>query len=411
MFEVRIEIFKSLWGESFLVTCNIKKKPIHILIDMGFDVTYESYIKDRLIKISKDGKLDILIFTHIDSDHISGGLKFLTENGKKGKHKIIEIGDIWYNAYRHLQFSKRTEYKLPEVERKKLKDTIISGIYSPDTGSYKEASGEEGSILGGLILNGGYNWNNKFLNNAIQTDATQIEDKMEHIKFKILSPDLEELEKLEGNWRDQLKKLGILKVNTDTIFDDAFEVLMSKEYESFFIEPSTHISAKEDDLKDFLNISKYKDRSPINGSSISFVLEFKNKKILFLADSHHTTIIKNLKNIYGLVCGGEKMFFDVIKVSHHGSHGNSSIDLFDLIDSNKFIISTNGDIYDHPSFQTIAQIVCRPTEIERTLYFNYEHILDKFNNPIWMEKYKYNLNCIDKDIVEILLFEEDAYDK
>jgi hypothetical protein len=58
-----------------------------------------------------------------------------------------------------------------------------------------------------------------------------------------------------------------------------------------------------------------------------------------------------------------------VKVSHHGSKGNTSSALLKLIDSPRWLISTNGDKYEHPDQECVARIV--KIAHPRKMYFNY----------------------------------------
>lgn len=70
-----------------------------------------------------------------------------------------------------------------------------------------------------------------------------------------------------------------------------------------------------------------------------------------------------------------KLQVDFIKMSHHGSANNISNELLDIIDCDKFIISTDGSKgYKHPHREAIANVLCHPErDYSRTIhfYFNY----------------------------------------
>lgn len=400
MNNIKIEIFKALWGESFLITC-YGEKDTHIMIDMGFSDTYNNYLKKRLVEISKKNILDTLIFTHIDSDHISGGLSFLKENGYAENPKIIYVGDIWYNAYRHLQFSKREKLQLDKESEEKLKQYNAAGMNVNQFEPKSKISGRQGSILGALILQGKYNWNTKFNNNAVTKSENLCKIPVDDVEITILSPTIDDLKKIDNSWKKELKRLKISTITEDKIFDDAFEVILSKKYDNFLIPQQQHISGSTKDLMNYKN-NTVTDTSVTNGSSISFILEFKGRRILFLGDAHHERIVNSLRDISKKL-NQSKLWFDAIKISHHGSCANISTDLMELIDSDKFIISTNGDIFNHPDKETIASIVCRESEIVRNLYFNYDNICSRYANKEWMNKYKYNVIGKGMEVIEINL--------
>ena len=172
------------------------------------------------------------------------------------------------------------------------------------------------------------------------------------------------------------------QLTTSELFDDAFEFLnsgVSSRYTTG-IEINAADTSKEQ-LEELAKSDVYnshgEDHEPPNGSSIAFVLEFMGKKVLFLGDAHPTLIETQLKRYYP---NDNIIIFDLIKISHHGSKRNTSPSLLKLIDSERYIISTNGKKFGHPDLETIARIVCRELSEgfeSRKLYFNYETEVSK----------------------------------
>jgi beta-lactamase superfamily II metal-dependent hydrolase len=95
--------------------------------------------------------------------------------------------------------------------------------------------------------------------------------------------------------------------------------------------------------------------------------------------------------------------FDLIKVSHHGSIANNSPELFQLVDSPRYVISTNGQGTDHPDLATLAWIVSRKTSFKRMIHFNYNNSGYQFlDNEEWMEKYQYGISTPSEGSSEIV---------
>lgn len=111
------------------------------------------------------------------------------------------------------------------------------------------------------------------------------------------------------------------------------------------------------------------DDSATNGSSIAFVLKVDEKRVLFLGDAHAETIVDSLMELYGK--GNAPFWFDAVKLSHHGSYNNNSPELLKLVRCNNWLISTNGDKYNHPDLPTLAHIIANGNNHEPRLYFNY----------------------------------------
>ena len=55
-----------------------------ILIDGGYAKTYHKYLKKFLLNLAAEGKrLNLIVVTHIDNDHINGIKSLLQENGNE----------------------------------------------------------------------------------------------------------------------------------------------------------------------------------------------------------------------------------------------------------------------------------------------------------------------------------------
>ena len=91
---MKIIILPALNGDCILVEFQTSH---YILIDGGYVDTYENYLFPTLKELeAQGGKLDVVVVTHIDGDHISGIIRLLED-------MPIGIGEIWYNGYRHIQ--------------------------------------------------------------------------------------------------------------------------------------------------------------------------------------------------------------------------------------------------------------------------------------------------------------------
>lgn len=384
--KITLEVFPSKNGDSFLLDVNDK----YFLIDAGYVATYQNYIKPRLVTLDKKGKsLSRLIVTHIDTDHISGSIKFLEENNKK---EIIGVDQIWHNSYRNLyQQNKTIELNKSSIQLlESLKQSI--DVNSDD----KMISAKQGSSLAALILEGEYNWNSDFKDGVISRGAKdkQISDA---VNFEIISPNQEKLNALKKFWKKELYKLGFRdKITNDPLFDDAFEFLLLKEKEKYLPRDEKKISKKILSIDDLLQKEFYEDKSVTNGSSIAFVIETEQKRMLFLGDAHPTLISKEIEKRYQ--DQEFPIYFDLIKVSHHGSFSNNSPELLSLIDSQNFLISTDGTKHKHPDISTLAWIISRESDFKRYIHFNYENDGSRFlNNQNWMTKYNYSINVADKE--------------
>lgn len=373
MADVIVDMIPAEEGDCFLITVNTEIKT-NILVDGGYKRTYHKFLKPKLKQMKENGeKLDLVIVTHIDADHIEGIIELLRENGSSEKANIIEISEIWHNSYRHLQFDKSTDRNIDFREKAILMDKIAKGYNSnDDDAENKEVSAEDGSTLASLIYSGNYNWNTAFNGKAVCIEGSgEAFNINSELKLRLLSPNHNSLRKLSAFWLKELRKDKYdFQLTDEKLFDDAFEFFMLNKRDLDDSEENINVSSKQDlnNIEELSGKKEVSDTSPVNGSSITFILEFNDKKILFLADSHTQPIYIEISK---LVENNYIPFFNAIKVSHHGSSRNTSRELLGLIDSYNFLFSTNGKKHNHPSPETIAKILNRKGDF-RKLIFNYD---------------------------------------
>lgn len=298
-----------------------------ILIDGGTAQTFKYSLKAELKGITR---INLLILTHIDSDHIAGLITFL----KSSLLNDVIIDEIWMNHPDLVQISTGDLISIRQGES--LKNLISSKIPSV-------------KLLGISTAN-------HFVSKS-------------GIEFTILSPTTDIVEELYDRW--QASKLP----------DDKSKM-------------STNISSTKntylESLEELSTLPYYPDKTIsediFNASSISFLLTTKDMSILLLADSRPEIIVDSLNKV-GFT-KNNPLIVDYVKVSHHGSLNNTSQELLSLIRSSNYLISTNGGTADHkhPSRETIARIVHSATRTNEKLniYFNHDlkHLKDRIGNFI-----------------------------
>lgn len=365
---MRIIILPALNGDCILVEI----QPSHyILIDGGYVDTYENYLLPTLEEIAaRGGELDIVVVTHIDCDHISGIIRMMED-------MPIRIKEIWYNGYKHIQ-----SVAVTAAEKETFIHRNICKEYRAEKA--KPISAKQGYTLSVLIARNGIPWNTPAKGYAIMAPMTfLLGDAIIHV----LSPNNENIEALESLWKKRLIKDGLLKkAHSEEFWDDAYEFSLSKDMPGFHFHEKK--VSKSYDLLMLRKEAYEPDSSATNGSSISFVLETEGKRLLFLGDSHAETVVASLRALYYEEKAPYK--FDAVKLSHHGSYNNNSPELFSLIDSGKWLISTNGDKYSHPDMPTLAHIIT--SGVDNQLYFNYPlPVCQELLKPVYHEEHDFEV--------------------
>lgn len=360
---LKLKMYPAKNGDAFLVQASGS----NVLIDAGYASTFKDHILDDLRKISSFGQaVDLLICTHIDNDHIGGLLEFLSSNGPQGARNIVEVKDVWHNSLRSLPAAPGAPDSA--ADRQLLEAVQRRGFLLPPAALGPAAnpiSAKQGSSLAKLLHQLGYIWNSGDGTTSI-TSCCAPYALSNDVQVQLVGPTMARLQELRSWWLAQMRRLSYRGgAAVDALVEDAYEMLCASIREP---KPATIKTISFGGTKRLVDMY-VPDTSPTNGSSIATIISAGGKRLLFLGDAWAEDIVTGLKRI--AECDGPQKF-DAIKVSHHGSIFNTSVDLLALIDAPVFLISSNGSKHNHPDFEVLAEIVDRPATVERTIYFNYE---------------------------------------
>lgn len=333
-----------------------------ILIDCGRVKHWETVLEPFFRKLESDGKrLDVLVLTHIDSDHIGGAIPLLESEYAK------LIDDIWYNGLEQVIGSKDAA----PGQNKSAYNKIIAHHQHNRLPIRAEISAKEGLTVSGCIRKRQLPQNRISGGKAI-TGQTESFSPFSDIYIDFLLPDdaaLGKLQRIFDNKLWEMRHKGPIVICDEC--ENAFENLMLDDIDTSV--RSENIAFQKNDISQIENWARKKatrDTSNTNDSSIAFCIRYYDKVFLFAGDSSADSLITALDNWSNQT--GKNRFFDVVKLPHHGSYKNCA-DLLDKIDGKVFLISTDGSRHSHPDKETIAKIVTRPSEGERLLLYNYQN--------------------------------------
>ena len=134
------------------------------------------------------------------------------------------------------------------------------------------------------------------------------------------------------------------------------------------------------------------DHAPANGSSIALLLEHQGTSVVLAADAYAPVLIAALEALAVQRAVALPFVFDVFKLSHHGSRANITTDLFQALQAQHYIVSTNGAIFGHPDEEAIARVVVHGGK-KRKVWFNYRNDhTGKWEAPELQERYGYSVS-------------------
>lgn len=303
------------FGDCLWIEYGPSEAPRVVLIDAGPSVS--PVLRTRLLELAaRRGSLELVVVTHVDSDHI-GGMLTLLENNFYG----AQVCDFWFNGFHHLP---------------------------------GEAFGiKQGERLTKLLVEKKVAWNTMLNNQAIVVGKRNYPcvTLPGGAIITLLSPDSDKLAALKRKWVDVCGEADLYSdiPVANTIQGD-------KSREAFGGIPN---------VSDLLEPDFTEDTTEANGSSIAFIFECEGKRVLLCADAFPSRLIESLNEL----CGAGQHRFDLVKVPHHGSEKNVSEDFVKALACPQYLFSSNGARYRHPSPVAVARVIAFGNKPR--LLFNY----------------------------------------
>ncbi len=341
----KIEMLPAGHGDSLLVSYGEPDSPHYVLIDGGPYYAYRNrqFVERKTLStrakrlIDAGGRLDLVVITHVDADHIEAVVRLLGS-----RPSGLDVQDVWFNAWQHLAPS-------PE--------DLLGPV--------------QGEMLSALIGREGLPWNLAFGSGAVAVKPGEAMSPVilpGGLRLTLLSPTPVELAELRGTWEAALRKEGL--------DPDSPEEALARLRESR-LRPDDYLGERRPDVDVLAEEPFESDDSPTNGSSIAFIAEFEGKRCLFAGDAHPSVLEASVRRLLDEQ-GESRLHLDAFKLSHHGSKSNLSPDFLELLACERYLVSTNGSYFHHPDEEAIARIVVGGGG-EAALYFNYR----SEENAVW----------------------------
>lgn len=326
----QIELLHAAHGDSLWIEYGTGTRKRRVLIDGGPIGQYAFLDAKMDTLVDGDRSFELVVLTHVDTDHVDGLVRLFAN--KKADWKF-DTKDVWFNGWKHLEAA--------------------------------TLGGNQGDFFSALINArvGGAKWNKAFKGKPIVVPASGPLPRVklaDGLVITLLSPTVQKLKKMKSAWQKDVKAFA------PGDLEAAWEALAKqKKYL-----PNKTLLGSTPSLDAALEKQAKPDNSAANGSSIAFLAEFAGMSALFLGDAHADVVAASIKRLLverGLDC----LAVDAVKVAHHGSKANINDALLACIDSPNFLISTNGDIFEHPDKEAVERIIARSVHQPPTLYFNY----------------------------------------
>lgn len=328
---LKIDMLPAGEGDAILLEYGEPGKTHVVMVDTG-----QYYATDELVpKINEltlaEKSIELMVVTHIDCDHLDGAVNMLMVDDAK-----LKIEEIWFNAYFH-------HADIP-----------------PDL-----MGAEHAEILSALIDKRKIPWNKTLGGNPVaikNSDELRTKTLKGGLKLTLLSPTTKTLTNLVDEWEKEVKKHGLVPGSRE----QALELMKDKPQ----YKPPDLMGDDGPDIDKLVDKNFKQHDTPANDASIAFLAEYDGRSCLFTGDANPKVLKESISTL--LKDRGEKYLeLDLMKVSHHGSQGNTSPVLLEMIQCKRFLLSTNGNRHHHPHPETIARII-NTNGPDVQLYFNYK---------------------------------------
>lgn len=102
---IKLHLLQAEYGDCFILESRFGKDSVNVLIDGGPYQTFNNHLNPTLQKIPSNGKLDLIVLSHIDNDHVIGLLDLLMEiknQREGGKKELVVVEKLWHNSFNDL---------------------------------------------------------------------------------------------------------------------------------------------------------------------------------------------------------------------------------------------------------------------------------------------------------------------
>jgi hypothetical protein len=304
----------------------------HVIIDGGPRESADVVVPMLKQRIADRGRVELLVISHIDADHIQGVVELLDDPAV-----IPKLGDIWFNGYEH------------------LKSDALGAV--------------DGERLTQILSSHSTRWNRAFGGHAVVVPDEELPviSLGGGLELTLLSPTPAGLARLEPVWEKECRRAGLVPGAGIELDSPGPDDLLG----GWDIDASARSRYRRDD-------------APANGSSIAFVASYRDTSVLCAADAHAEVLSAGLTRL-----GAGPHTFTAVKLPHHGSRANTSPKLVNAIRSPHWLISTNGARFSHPTATALARVVT--TQARPTFHLN--HVTDHVEYLLENAGRRYRVRC------------------
>lgn len=301
-----VEALKARHGDCLLVHWGTAAAPRRMLVDGGPPGVYRTRLRPRLMQLRRRGPVgrsgrlvvDAVVVSHAHPDHIHGVLALFRElrrNRARGSNPRFRVRRLWHNSFAALAGAPVAAAELATVERRASPIAAGAMARSIQLASTARSIGLRANrAFGGGVLEAG--------------DRVRLEGRL---SLRVIGPSAELIAELREKW-GATRQAG-----------EPFEV------------------------------AAFLDRAVLNLASTVLLISRGRRRILLTGDARGDHILRGLEDAG--VLRGATARLDVLKVPHHGSDRNVTVEFFRRLPADHYIVTGNGR-HGNPELETLRML-------------------------------------------------------
>ena len=338
-----LEALPAQHGDSLLLHYGNANAPGLVMIDGGPSGTWAKSLKPRLTKLKAargdDFRINLLMVSHIDDDHIVGVVNFTGEwvtAVDDGEEWPFPVDQLWHNSFERISNS----------DPAKVTASVLAST--------------DGAVDVG----------------DVDVDDLDGDPKEARAALEILASVAK-----GSRLRNDAKKLEIPKnIGFDGLVRPKVGTVPYKVEHGLTLHVAGPLTEQLDALRDQFakelppgvpsTLAAYVDESVPNLSSIVVLASYKGKTALLTGDARGDYVLAGLA-AEGLLDASGKIKVDILKLQHHGSVRNTEDEFYERVIADHYVVSADGR-FGNPDRETFELLIdARGKAAKYTIYLTY----------------------------------------